>query len=184
MAMWLSHPCRAGGIPRGAPGLGLWGERGMPAESSRREFLRRAGVIALAAPGASVPLDARSRAAMSAPAAPGAAVALDACSSVATSAKASTIRVGWAIEPDTMNPLTTYSTEAVEVLQLVYDNLIHYDLQLKPEPGLASSWSYSADGKSITYKLRSAKWHDGKPFTSADAKFSFDVIQSKQVSQY
>ncbi len=164
MAMWLSHPCRAGGIPRGAPGLGLWGERGMPAESSRREFLRRAGVIALAAPGA--------------------AVALDACSSVATSAKASTIRVGWAIEPDTMNPLTTYSTEAVEVLQLVYDNLIHYDLQLKPEPGLASSWSYSADGKSITYKLRSAKWHDGKPFTSADAKFSFDVIQSKQVSQY
>ena len=164
MAMWLSHPCRAGGIPRGAPGLGLWGERGMPAESSRREFLRRAGVIALAAPGA--------------------AVALDACSSVATSAKPSTIRVGWAIEPDTMNPLTTYSTEAVEVLQLVYDNLIHYDLQLKPEPGLASSWSYSADGKSITYKLRSAKWHDGKPFTSADAKFSFDVIQSKQVSQY
>jgi peptide/nickel transport system substrate-binding protein len=136
----------------------------MPAESSRRDFLKRAGVVAIAAPGA--------------------AAALDACSSVATRAKASTIRVGWAIEPDTMNPLTTYSTEAVEVLQLVYDNLIHYDLQLKPEPGLATSWTYSSDGKSITYKLRSAKWHDGKPFTSADAKFSFDVIQSKQVSQY
>jgi len=136
----------------------------MSAESSRRDFLKRAGVVAIAAPGA--------------------AAALDACSSVATRAKASTIRVGWAIEPDTMNPLTTYSTEAVEVLQLVYDNLIHYDLQLKPEPGLATSWTYSSDGKSITYKLRSAKWHDGKPFTSADAKFSFDVIQSKQVSQY
>jgi peptide/nickel transport system substrate-binding protein len=126
--------------------------------------LKRAGLLALAAPGA--------------------AAVLDACTSVATSAKANTIRVGWAIEPDTMNPLTTYSTEAVEVLQLIYDNLIHYDLQLKPEPGLATSWSYSADGKSVTYKLRSAKWHDGKPFTSADAKFSFDVIQSKQVSQY
>jgi peptide/nickel transport system substrate-binding protein len=136
----------------------------MPADSNRREFLKRAGLLALAAPGA--------------------AAVLDACTSVATSAKANTIRVGWAIEPDTMNPLTTYSTEAVEVLQLVYDNLIHYDLQLKPEPGLATSWSYSADGKSVTYKLRSAKWHDGKPFTSADAKFSFDVIQSKQVSQY
>jgi len=136
----------------------------MSADSSRREFLKRAGLLALAAPGT--------------------AAVLDACSSVATSAKANTIRVGWAIEPDTMNPLTTYSTEAVEVLQLVYDNLIHYDLQLKPEPGLATSWSYSADGKSVTYKLRKATWQDGKPFTSADAKFTFDVIQSKQVSQY
>jgi len=136
----------------------------MPAESNRREFLKRAGLLAFAAPGA--------------------AAALDACAAVATSAKRSTIRVGWAIEPDTMNPLTTYSTQAVEVLQLVYDNLIHYDLHLKPEPGLAKSWSYSADGKTITYKLRSAKWHDGQPFSSADAKFTFEVIKSKQVSQY
>jgi peptide/nickel transport system substrate-binding protein len=136
----------------------------MPSETSRRDFLKRAGLLSLALPGA--------------------AVALDACATVATSAKASTIRVGWTIEPDTMNPLTTYSTEAVEVLQLVYDNLIHTSLALKDEPGLATSWSYSADGLSITYQLRKASWHDGKPFTSADAKFTFDLIQSKQLSQY
>jgi peptide/nickel transport system substrate-binding protein len=136
----------------------------MSAESNRREFLKRAGVLALAVPGA--------------------AAVLDACASVATSAKASTIRVGWAIEPDTMNPLTTYSTEAVEVLQLVYDQLMQYDVKLRPEPGLATSWRYSADGKSITYKLRQATWHDGKPFTSADAKFTFELIRSTQVSQY
>jgi len=136
----------------------------MSAESSRREFLKRAGVLALAVPGA--------------------AAALDACAAVASSAKANTIRVGWAIEPDTMNPLTTYSTEAVEVLQLVYDQLMQYDLKLQPEPGLATSWQYGADGKSITYKLRSATWHDGKPFTAADAAFTFNLIRSKQVSQY
>jgi peptide/nickel transport system substrate-binding protein len=147
---------------------GLWCRRGearrMPAEANRREFLKRAGLLAIAVPGA--------------------AAALDACAAVATSAKASTIRVGWAIEPDTMNPLTTYSTQAVEVLQLVYDNLMQYNLQLKPVPGLATSWSYSPDGTSITYKLRSAKWHDGRPFSSADAKFTFDLIKTKQVSQY
>lgn len=136
----------------------------MPAEANRREFLKRAGLLAIAVPGA--------------------AAALDACAAVATSAKASTIRVGWAIEPDTMNPLTTYSTQAVEVLQLVYDNLMQYNLQLKPVPGLATSWSYSPDGTSITYKLRPAKWHDGRPFSSADAKFTFDLIKTKQVSQY
>jgi peptide/nickel transport system substrate-binding protein len=136
----------------------------MPEPASRREFLKRAGLLSLAVPGA--------------------AIALDACASVATSAKASTIRVGWAIEPDTMNPLTTYSTEAVEVLQLVYDNLIHTSLALEQEPGLATSWSYGAGGKTITYRLRKANWHDGKPFTSADAKFSFELIKSKQLSQY
>jgi peptide/nickel transport system substrate-binding protein len=136
----------------------------MPEPASRREFLKRAGLLSLAVPGA--------------------AVALDACASVATSAKASTIRVGWAIEPDTMNPLTTYSTEAVEVLQLVYDNLIHTSLALEQEPGLATSWSYGSDGKTITYRLRKANWHDGKPFTSADAKFSFELIKSKQLSQF
>src|SRR6185437_3440691 len=115
---------------------------------------------------------------------PGVAVGLDACANVATSAKASTIRVGWTIEPDTMNPMTSYSTEAVEVLQLVYDYLIGTSLALKSEPGLATSWSYSSDGKTITYQLRPATWHDGKPFTSADVKFTFELIKSKQLSQY
>jgi len=135
----------------------------MSAESNRRDFLKKAGLLTLAAP---------------------VAAAIDGCSSVATSAKASTLRVGWAIEPDTINPLTTYSTEGVEVLQLVYDHLIQYGVNLKPEPGLATSWAYSPDGKTITYHLRSAKWHDGKPFSSADAKFTFDLIKSEKVSQY
>ncbi len=145
-------------MPGGAGGAGGF---------SRRELIKRAGLLAMAVPGAGA-----------------AGAVLDACASVVPTAKASILRVGWTIEPDTMNPLTTYSTEAVEVLQLVYDQLIQYGLDLKPEPGLATSWSYSADGKSITYQLRPATWHDGKPFTSADAKFTFDLIQSTKVSQY
>ena len=136
----------------------------MSEESSRRDFLKRAGAAAFAIPAT--------------------AAVLEGCANVATSAKASTIRVGWAIEPDTMNPLTTYSTEAVEVLQLVYDQLIQYSLQLTPEPGLATSWSSSPDGKTLTYKLRNATWHDGKPFSSADAKFTFDLIKTSKISQY
>ena len=127
MARRLSHSHAGRSDPRAAAPDEDCGVNGMSAESSRRDFLKRAGMLTLAVPGA--------------------AAVLDACSSVATQAKASTIRVGWAIEPDTMNPLTTYSTEAVEVLQLVYDNLIHYGLELKPEPGLATSWTYSGDGK-------------------------------------
>jgi peptide/nickel transport system substrate-binding protein len=95
------------------------------------------------------------------------------------------LRVGWSSEPDTMNPLTTYSTEAQEVLQLIYDKLTEYDSSLKPEPGLAKSFEYSSDGLSITYDLRDGvKWQDGQPFTSADVKFTFDLIHDQNLSEY
>ena len=38
---------------------------------------------------------------------------------------------------------------------------------------LATAWEGSPDGLSVTFKLRDGvKWHDGKPFTSADVAFS------------
>jgi peptide/nickel transport system substrate-binding protein len=96
-----------------------------------------------------------------------------------------TLRVGWSSEPDKMNPITSYSTEALEVLQLVYDKLIEYDTSLQDEPGLAESWAYSEDGLDITYKLRSGvTWHDGVPFTSADVKYTFDTIHEYELGEY
>jgi peptide/nickel transport system substrate-binding protein len=84
-----------------------------------------------------------------------------------------------------MNPLTTYSTEADEVLQLVYDKLLDYDTALKEVPGLAASSAYSSDGKSISYRLRpGVRWHDGKAFTPNDVTFTFDLIHRNSLSQY
>ena len=46
-----------------------------------------------------------------------------------------------------------------------------------PKPGLAESWTVSADKKTYTFKLRQGvKWHDGKPFTADDVKFSVEKI--------
>ncbi len=44
----------------------------------------------------------------------------------------------------------------------------------------------SPDGKTmkITYKLRpNVKWHDGKPFTSADVKFTWEAVKDPSSSR-
>ena len=65
----------------------------------------------------------------------------------------------------------------------IYSNLVIYD-QHKAQnsvetivPELATAGSGARDGKTLTFKLREGvKWHDGKPFTSADVKCTWDML--------
>lgn len=55
----------------------------------------------------------------------------------------------------------------------IYESLLTYSTDLKPQPGLAKSWEAAADGLTYTFHLQdNVKWHDGKPFTSEDVVFS------------
>jgi peptide/nickel transport system substrate-binding protein len=65
----------------------------------------------------------------------------------------------------------------------VFNNLVIYDQTrleagadtIKPE--LAKSWSWDATNTKITFKLEEGvTWHDGKPFTAADVKCTFDLV--------
>lgn len=57
----------------------------------------------------------------------------------------------------------------------IYQSLLTYDHDLKPQPSLAKSWKVSSDGLTYTFELqRGVKWHDGKPFSAADVVFSVD----------
>jgi peptide/nickel transport system substrate-binding protein len=68
----------------------------------------------------------------------------------------------------------------------VFNNLVMYDQHVPQNsmdsivPDLATSWQWSEDGKLLTFKLREGvKWHDGKPFTSADVKCTWDLLTGK-----
>jgi len=68
----------------------------------------------------------------------------------------------------------------------VMNNLVLYDQHAaRNEPGtivpdLATSWSWSADGMALTFQLRDGvRWHDGKPFTAADVKCTFDLLTNQ-----
>jgi peptide/nickel transport system substrate-binding protein len=67
----------------------------------------------------------------------------------------------------------------------LYNNLVVFDQNVAKNsfesivPDLATSWSWSDDGKQLAFKLREGvKWHDGKPFTSKDVVCTFDLLLS------
>jgi peptide/nickel transport system substrate-binding protein len=73
----------------------------------------------------------------------------------------------------------------------IYNNLVVYD-QHKPQNSmntivhdLADSWSWSGDNLSLNFRLhQGVKWHDGKPFTAADVKCTFDMVQGKSENKF
>ena len=68
----------------------------------------------------------------------------------------------------------------------IFNNLVIFDQHVALNsmasivPDLAEKWSWSEDGTKLTFQLRQGvKWHDGKPFTSADVKCTWDLLQGK-----
>ncbi|MGX5804274.1 ABC transporter substrate-binding protein [Bradyrhizobium sp. Arg314] len=78
-------------------------------------------------------------------------------------------------EPRNLNPAIVASNGVFFISSKVVETLAEASFDGKDglEPRLALSWEGAADGQSVTFKLRDGvKWHDGKPFTSADVAFS------------
>jgi peptide/nickel transport system substrate-binding protein len=82
------------------------------------------------------------------------------------------------------------TTSTVVPFMGIYNNLVVFDPKIPQNsldtirPDLAESWSWSADGKQLTFKLvTNAKWHDGKPVTAADVKCTWDMLTGKSEKQ-
>lgn len=82
------------------------------------------------------------------------------------------------LEPEPSSFLFNSNTAGILAAQVV-EGLVEYDQNFKPTPSLAERWEASPDGKTITFHLRpDVKWHDGKPFTSADVQYTvLEVIK-------
>ena len=89
----------------------------------------------------------------------------------------STIVVGVAQTPDSLNPFVMVLSVSHTINYLVYDTLTSIDEDLNVGSHLASSWNVSGDGLTWTFHLvENATWHDGEPVTADDVEFTFDLI--------
>lgn len=134
----------------------------VPFTLSRRALLRSSAIVALAVTGAS---------------------SLASCApqtSVGT-----VLRVGWTNDIDSLNPFTSFSTEAYDVWQLIYDRLLDYDADLKVQPVLATSFESNPDGTVFTFTIRDGvTWHDGKPLTADDVVFTFLMVRDNKLGSF
>jgi peptide/nickel transport system substrate-binding protein len=91
------------------------------------------------------------------------------------------LRVGWASDPRTMSPFVGQDEENYNVWALNWDLLVNFSPEdLSPAPGIAESWEVSEDGRTTTFELDpDAVWSDGEPITSADVKWSLEVLGSE-----
>jgi len=79
-------------------------------------------------------------------------------------------------EPSGLDPQTVTGLSESHIVGALFEGLVNYDPKdLHPVPGIAESWTMSADGKTWTFRLRqTAKWSNGDPITSADFLFSYE----------
>ena len=117
-----------------------------------------------------------------------AALAALAISAPAAQAASGDLRIGSPQAFETPNPFK--AVEAISVgayATAYYDQLIGLklvDQSIDYSHALAKGATVAADGKTITFALRPGiHWSDGKPFTSADALWTFNAVIKNKTNQ-
>src|SRR6516225_333411 len=86
-----------------------------------------------------------------------------------------TLKIGLAEDPDILDPTLARTYVGRIVFASLCDKLFDIDEKLNIVPQLALSHETSADGLSVTIKLREGvKFHDGEAFDAQAAKYSLD----------
>src|SRR5918997_1634161 len=84
------------------------------------------------------------------------------------------------VEPKRVHSITFVN---YQLQYQVFDTLTRYDRQLKPQPELAESWSWSPDNKTLTFKLRQGvTFHSGRAMDAEDVKFNILRVKEERVA--
>jgi peptide/nickel transport system substrate-binding protein len=85
------------------------------------------------------------------------------------------LRIGIGDDPDVLDPTFSRTYTGRIVFASLCDKLFDIDEDLRIVPQLALGYDTSADGKTVTIRLRpGVKFHDGEPMDAAAAKYSLD----------
>jgi len=76
-----------------------------------------------------------------------------------------------------LNPVLLADSASGDIAGRVFNGLVKYAPDLSVVGDLAERYEIKEDGLVIDFIIRrGVKWHDGKPFTAADVKYTYDVM--------
>ncbi len=86
-----------------------------------------------------------------------------------------TLVVALESDPGNLNPAVTSNGAVHNAAEPMFNGLVGLDNEGRPTPELAESWRIEGGGAQYVFTLRDGvRWHDGRPFTADDVKFSFE----------
>ncbi len=83
--------------------------------------------------------------------------------------------------PINLDPRIGTDAQSQQIDGLIFNSLVAHDAQMNIIPDLAESWETPNPLTYVFHLRRGVKFHDGRPFTSADVKFTFETIFSGAV---
>ncbi|WP_084478238.1 ABC transporter substrate-binding protein [Fervidicella metallireducens] len=93
--------------------------------------------------------------------------------------------IRWATfsDPKTLCPIMSDDSGSSDVIGMLFTGPYKYDKKTNMVPDMATAMpEISKDNLTIKFKIKPGiKWHDGVELTSADIKFSYDLIRDPQV---
>ena len=98
-----------------------------------------------------------------------------------------TLTITLSAEPPGLDPTTSPAATIKRVVHYnLFEGLLKVDRSGKVVPALAKSYTVSNDGKEYTFTLHPGiKFHDGKPCTAEDVKFSLErILDPKTAAPY
>ena len=100
-----------------------------------------------------------------------------------TAHAAGTLRIGMQDDPDALDPATGGTFAGRIIFASLCDKLVDLDAKLNFVPQLATEWSWSANSRALTMKLRDGvTFQDGEPFDADAVKANLDRYQTAPYS--
>jgi peptide/nickel transport system substrate-binding protein len=103
-----------------------------------------------------------------------------------SSGQAPALRMAITRDEGSLNPYTYQSGyPGWNLMTLVYEPLFTPDADNIPQPWLVRRYTVAPDGKTWTFTLHpNIRWHDGRPFTADDVKFTYEYVRRNTHSRW
>ena len=91
------------------------------------------------------------------------------------------LRIGGERDVNDLDPHTTRVGWDINIMQNVYSGLVRAGTDIQPRPDLATKWEFKSPTHIVFTLRQGVKFHNGRGFTSADAKYSLERILDPNV---